>query len=537
MKKNIWILAILLVLLIAGKTYPQYIREWVARCDTNAQAVAMALDSAGNIIVTSSYGGFLTIKYNAQGIEQWRRKCTGNSGSGAPTAIGVDKIGNIYVTGSDYDYILIKYSPNGNQEWIRTYSPPVPGLNYSNTIAIDGSNNTVITGGNWYGTGGRQFMTFKYEPNGDTLWARAYFQTAGNYGGMSQAIGIDKQENVYISGSSRISSSKYQFLTIKYDSNGNQKWVRSYQQPDSGNCSNVNSLQIDKNGNAIICGAVAESQTDFRYCTIKYDSLGNQIWVRKFKFLQNKITASSMKTDLSGNVYITGYGVYSATSGNNIITVKFDSLGNMNWFRNYGDTVNYYNHSVCNSINGLFVDNYGNSYITGFTDIGPYSSVIQSIKYNTNGVLQWAEQYAYNPDSNDYGGQDIKVNSDGDIFVFGTGFTYNNIWNLFLIKYSIVTNIYSSENNSPSDFKLFQNYPNPFNQSSIIKYQISIKSNVSLKVFDIIGREVAELVNEKKEPGIYETRFDGTNLASGVYFYSLFVDNKKLDTKTFILIK
>jgi hypothetical protein len=73
----------------------------------------------------------------------------------------------------------------------------------------------------------------------------------------------------------------------------------------------------------------------------------------------------------------------------------------------------------------------------------------------------------------------------------------------------------------PEKFELHQNYPNPFNQSSIINFQCSIKGNVSIKVFDMIGREVAILVNQKLQPGIYEVTFDAGDLPSGVYFYRL----------------
>jgi hypothetical protein len=89
------------------------------------------------------------------------------------------------------------------------------------------------------------------------------------------------------------------------------------------------------------------------------------------------------------------------------------------------------------------------------------------------------------------------------------------------------------ENNSTVvNYSLYQNYPNPFNAKSNIKYQISKISDVQIKIFDILGREIATLVNEKLQPGSYEVTFDGSNLASGVYFYKLsagnFTETKKL---------
>lgn len=74
---------------------------------------------------------------------------------------------------------------------------------------------------------------------------------------------------------------------------------------------------------------------------------------------------------------------------------------------------------------------------------------------------------------------------------------------------------------SPNNFELSQNYPNPFNPSTKINYEISSRENVELKVFDILGNEVAVLVNEVQSPGKYEIEFKGSNLPSGVYFYRL----------------
>jgi len=83
-----------------------------------------------------------------------------------------------------------------------------------------------------------------------------------------------------------------------------------------------------------------------------------------------------------------------------------------------------------------------------------------------------------------------------------------------------------------SSFVLYQNYPNPFNQSTKIKYQVARSGNVTLKVYDILGREVATIVNEEKKPGVYEVEFNGSALSSGVYFYKLnagdFTQTKKL---------
>jgi len=88
----------------------------------------------------------------------------------------------------------------------------------------------------------------------------------------------------------------------------------------------------------------------------------------------------------------------------------------------------------------------------------------------------------------------------------------------------------------PTSFKLFQNYPNPFNPTTNISYQLPTTSHVTLKVYDTLGRIVAELVNEEKSAGSYTVKFDGTKLSSGVYFYTIKAGNFS-DTKKLLLAK
>ncbi len=88
---------------------------------------------------------------------------------------------------------------------------------------------------------------------------------------------------------------------------------------------------------------------------------------------------------------------------------------------------------------------------------------------------------------------------------------------------------------SPKNFELFQNYPNPFNPSTTIKYQVANKSNVELKVFDLLGREIVTLVNEIKEAGVYQTHFNASGLASGVYLYRICADGYSISKKLTIL--
>ena len=88
----------------------------------------------------------------------------------------------------------------------------------------------------------------------------------------------------------------------------------------------------------------------------------------------------------------------------------------------------------------------------------------------------------------------------------------------------------------PAVYSLWQNFPNPFNPVTTIKYQIPHRSNVSLKVYDILGNKIAELVNEEKSAGVHKANWNAANLSSGVYFYQLKAGSYT-ETKKMILLK
>ena len=82
----------------------------------------------------------------------------------------------------------------------------------------------------------------------------------------------------------------------------------------------------------------------------------------------------------------------------------------------------------------------------------------------------------------------------------------------------------------------FQNYPNPFNPSTTIKYELPKSSELGLSVSDVFGREVAILVNDRREAGVHEVKFDDSNLASGVYFYRIEAGNF-VQTRKFMFVR
>ncbi len=202
-----------------------------------------------------------------------------------------------------------------------------------------------------------------------------------------------------------------------------------------------------------------------------------------------------------------------------------------------------------------------------FMTYGDYSS-----EYLQN--RGWYIEAAFNSFINQYGREpklaDIMPDSNGymSVYTFGMAFWYymhNNYadyttirdffmagcdWNVFDVSYEEIDSgyiyylkqlaglVHSNEAplELPGRFILHQNYPNPFNPVTSIQYELPVECDVTIKLYNILGKEVATLVNEKKLPGIYKTGFDGTFFSSGLYIYRIIAGNYAL-TKKMILLK
>jgi hypothetical protein len=93
----------------------------------------------------------------------------------------------------------------------------------------------------------------------------------------------------------------------------------------------------------------------------------------------------------------------------------------------------------------------------------------------------------------------------------------------------------------PDDFELFQNYPNPFNPTTKISFQLPMKSKIRLKIYNLLGEEVADLLNETREAGLHEVEWNASEYSSGLYIYQIYTEGKNsstnLERKKMLLVK
>ncbi|MCB0726057.1 MAG: T9SS type A sorting domain-containing protein [Ignavibacteriae bacterium] len=209
-------------------------------------------------------------------------------------------------------------------------------------------------------------------------------------------------------------------------------------------------------------------------------------------------------------------GWFSGRSSFSVATIFKTTNGGSNWTPNFPGT-----GSIVNSL--YFINK----------NKGWAATENRIIQATTNGGINWINQTYFQSGINYnsvYFADSLNgwtVGDSGTILKTTTG--------------GVLTGFSNTSVEIPDNYSLSQNYPNPFNPSTIINYTIPNQGNVELKLFDIVGKEVATLVSESKPAGSYEVEFsansEGKKFPSGIYFYSLSVDGNIIDTKRMVLLK
>jgi hypothetical protein len=515
----------------------------------------------------------LSISISAQWSFEWTQRAGGSSFDSGQ-GISVDTSGNSYVIGSfddtatfgsfqlvsnGWDDIFItKYHESGNCLWAKNVGSNFFDHGYG--ISTDVIGNSYVTG-SFFGTatfgtiqltsfGDNDIFIAKYDSSGNCVWAK---NAGGNDYDYGTGISIDANGNCYMTGyfegtatfgtSQLVSSGANDVFVAKYDTSGNFAWVRKF---GGAIYDNGEGISADLNGNIFITGRfVVDPRPQYYDSDIfvaKFNAVGNLEWI-KTPFGNSDNSGQGISADSYGNSYVTGHfsglavfgtNYLNSNGGTDIFIAKYDSSGNCLWAKQYGGSENDYGGF------GISTDTAGNSYITGSCH-GNSADIIIA-RYGTDGNRNWVIEAGGSLEDE---GQSIAIDGYGNIY--GTG----NFWgsalfgttqlvsagdnDIFITKVNTpVTAL--EENLLPTEIKLQQNYPNPFNPTTSLQYAISSRQFVTLKVYELLGREIATLVNEEKPAGEYEVEFNSTNLPSGIYFYQIKAGNF-VETKKMVLLK
>jgi hypothetical protein len=187
-------------------------------------------------------------------------------------------------------------------------------------IAADGAGNVYVTGRSQGSGAGFDYVTVKYDSGGNQQWVSRYDTGSGD--DEAAGIAVDTDGNVYVTGRSQGSGTGFDYVTVKYDSLGKELWVRRYDQ-NSG-ADEAAALALDSAGNAYVTGKSTGSGTGFDYLTLKYDGSGGLVWRARYnnKDVNGTDEATAIALDAAGNVYVTGRSQGSATALD-FATVKY----------------------------------------------------------------------------------------------------------------------------------------------------------------------------------------------------------------------
>jgi hypothetical protein len=226
----------------------------------------------------------------------------------------VDNSGNVYVTGpgwnDNYNYVTIKYNSLGLQQWISSYDGPANQQDYARSIDIDNSGNVFVTGDSDGDGTQEDYATVKYNPSGVLLWSQRYNGTSNSLD-FAYCVKTDASGNSYVTGRSTQSGAGYDFVTIKYNTNGVQQWLAKYNGP-SNDDDEAFDLVLDASGNVYVTGSTYYSVQDF--ATVKYNSSGVQQWTARYDGPGGSVDiARTVKVSSAGKVYAGGTSAGSGT--------------------------------------------------------------------------------------------------------------------------------------------------------------------------------------------------------------------------------
>jgi len=356
--------------------------------NSSDQAFALALDANGNVVVTGfSFGSAgpdcVTIKYSSAGVPLWTNRYNGPAnGSDQAVALAMDSSGNVVVTGYAYngsndDYLTIQYSSAGVLLWVRSYNGPANGDDSAHAVAVDATGKVFVTGtSDGVGTGS-DYATVAYSIAGVPLWTNrydgGYIGPYGPGGDRANALALEASGDVFVTGA----SDGHGYATIRYSGAGVPVWTNCY------NGQEATAVAVDPTGNVVVTGSAFHgSGTGNDFATLKYSGAGVPLWTNLYNGPGNGTDwATALAVNASGSVFVTGW---SAGIGDNpdYATVAYSGAGVSLWTNRYDGPGR--NWDVPRAV---ALDASGNVYVAGGSKDVDFDDDLATIKYVTPPII------------------------------------------------------------------------------------------------------------------------------------------------------
>jgi len=436
------------IVLAQAQIDPEWVYRWYYSTGESESGDAIACDQLGNVYATghsdtlNPHDDWVTLKLNSAGDSMWVDFYDSPlDGIDTPGYIAVDDSGNVYVCGdcgaSSFDWemnaVTAKYDPLGNRLWIHDYNGPYSLDENTENFGLDNDGYPVVVGYTEI-PGGKEYLTIKLRPDGDTAWVRTMSTGNGTFDRL-YGVAFDDSNNIYVTGGNSLSGSN-DIAIIKYTPGGDTLWMRIYDGVSGGD-EQPYGIGIDDSGYVYVGGYTTNANRDF--LAIKYDSDGNFIW--DFVYDGAGHAADNIRdavVDGAGNVYM--IGETTENSQRDILLTKTDNTGTLEWDFQY-DAGGNANELVFNSKNLLNVDGEGHIYFgaaTYYIAAGATNSNTLTFKLCPDGTIDWYGRYG-GPGIDFDQIKAVTLDDENNCYVTGysTG-VYGN-WDLFVLKYPDTT--------------------------------------------------------------------------------------------------
>ncbi|HXF99336.1 MAG TPA: T9SS type A sorting domain-containing protein [Bacteroidota bacterium] len=471
--------------------------------------------------------GYL-IKTNTRGDTMWSRTF-GASNYEHLVSVQQTADGGYIATGptqsfgvGGFDYYLVRVDSLGNHLWSRTYGGTLPDEPARVIQTRDGG---YLIGGltSSFGAGGTDLYFVKTNVSGDTIWARAF----GSITSETVSALIETRDGGYVAAGRVYDAQTFDndMYIIKTTSNGGTSWIQTIggSEVSERALDDACAIRQIQDGGYIIAGR-ATFGMDVDVVLIRTDSAGAVMWLRRYGGPAAEFCFDVQQTSDGG--YVVAGSTFSNSQLGNLDSYLFktDANGGLLWSRRYGQSGTDEVHSVVQTTDGGYLlTGYQSFEGTGYRDL----YVIKTDGTGTSGCLEDTAGFVSAIASLAVANQFALVHSGCFVEATATA-VYSGAHTT-----TLCTSVSVKENERmPEGFSLQQNYPNPFNPATHIPFTIQVSGFTSLKVYDVLGREVATLVNGNLQAGSYEITFNADGLASGVYLYRLqagkFVQTRKL---------